>query len=251
MSKFDPYNFLTLIKGLITGGGRQKDGVTVVNDAGYLTDMNMSLLDVGNSVNLTDSTGGTVSTTLAAITAGASYAQADMVAVKNAIASLAAQITADALDPAETNLRVQNYPASTTNGGIYTFVVPRDYDEATDSLDLHILAAMGGATDTPTLTAAAYYKRPGSAIATITASVSGKALGGTAALAMSSADQLVVFNLSKAGLKRNDAVTVTITVGAHTTDAFLIYGTYPTYRSTLVSYNETDGANAEVGNRLR
>jgi len=38
---------------------------------------------------LTDSTGGTASTTLAAITAGAAYAQADMTAVKNAIASLA------------------------------------------------------------------------------------------------------------------------------------------------------------------
>lgn len=42
-----------------------------------------------NQAALTDSTGGTASTTLAAITAGASYAQADMTAVKNAIASLA------------------------------------------------------------------------------------------------------------------------------------------------------------------
>ncbi len=41
---------------------------------------------------LTDSTGGTASTTLAAITAGATYAQADMTAVKNAIASLAARL---------------------------------------------------------------------------------------------------------------------------------------------------------------
>lgn len=41
---------------------------------------------------LTDSTGGTVSTTLAAITAGASYAEADMVAAKNGLASLNAQI---------------------------------------------------------------------------------------------------------------------------------------------------------------
>lgn len=43
---------------------------------------------------LTDSTGGTASTTLAAITAGAAYAQADMVAVKNALASLANQTNA-------------------------------------------------------------------------------------------------------------------------------------------------------------
>ena len=42
--------------------------------------------------SLTDSTGGTASTTLAAITAGAAYDQADQTAIKNAIASLAAQL---------------------------------------------------------------------------------------------------------------------------------------------------------------
>lgn len=44
--------------------------------------------------SLTDNTGGTASGTLAAITAGASYAQADMVAAKNALASLAANVNA-------------------------------------------------------------------------------------------------------------------------------------------------------------
>jgi len=43
---------------------------------------------------LTDSTGGTATGTLASITAGASYAQADMTAVKNAIASLSAKVNA-------------------------------------------------------------------------------------------------------------------------------------------------------------
>jgi hypothetical protein len=42
--------------------------------------------------SLTDSTGGTASTTLAAITAGAAYDQADLTAIKNAIASLASQL---------------------------------------------------------------------------------------------------------------------------------------------------------------
>lgn len=42
-----------------------------------------------NQAAITDSTGGTASGTLAAITAGVSYAQADMTAVKNALASLA------------------------------------------------------------------------------------------------------------------------------------------------------------------
>jgi hypothetical protein len=40
---------------------------------------------------ITDNTGGSATTTFAAITAGASYAQADMVACKNALASIAAQ----------------------------------------------------------------------------------------------------------------------------------------------------------------
>jgi len=42
--------------------------------------------------SLTNNTGGTASTTLAAITAGAAYDQADLTAIKNAIASLASQL---------------------------------------------------------------------------------------------------------------------------------------------------------------
>jgi len=41
---------------------------------------------------LTDDSGGTAGATLAAVTAGATYAQADIVALKNAVASLAAQV---------------------------------------------------------------------------------------------------------------------------------------------------------------
>lgn len=41
---------------------------------------------------LTNNTGGVVSTTLAAITAGTTYAQADLTAIKNALASLADQV---------------------------------------------------------------------------------------------------------------------------------------------------------------
>lgn len=42
-----------------------------------------------NQAAITDSTGGTAATTFAAIAAGAAYAQADMVAVKNALAQIA------------------------------------------------------------------------------------------------------------------------------------------------------------------
>ena len=43
---------------------------------------------------ITDSTGGTASTTFAAITAGASYSQADMTAVKNALSQVAVNLNA-------------------------------------------------------------------------------------------------------------------------------------------------------------
>jgi hypothetical protein len=51
---------------------------------------------------LTNNTGGTVSTTLAAITAGATYTQADMLAVKNALASLADQVNKIRTDDLDT-----------------------------------------------------------------------------------------------------------------------------------------------------
>jgi hypothetical protein len=51
---------------------------------------------------LTNNTGGTVSTTLAAITAGAAYTQADMLAVKNALASLADQVNKQRTDDLDT-----------------------------------------------------------------------------------------------------------------------------------------------------
>lgn len=44
--------------------------------------------------HLSDLTGGVASLTMASITAGAAYAQADMVAVKNALASLNAYVNA-------------------------------------------------------------------------------------------------------------------------------------------------------------
>lgn len=41
---------------------------------------------------ITDSTGGTASNTIAAITAGATYAQADLTAVKDGLASVSAKV---------------------------------------------------------------------------------------------------------------------------------------------------------------
>lgn len=50
-----------------------------------------SVKQITAQASLTDSTGGTPSTTFAAIAAGAAYAQADIVAIKNALAQIALQ----------------------------------------------------------------------------------------------------------------------------------------------------------------
>ncbi|HEY1600456.1 MAG TPA: hypothetical protein VGG64_12690 [Pirellulales bacterium] len=65
------------------------------NDIGAAGAGAYGLVELAASVaELTDSTGGTAGSTLAAIAAGATYDQADLVAVKNAIASLNASVSA-------------------------------------------------------------------------------------------------------------------------------------------------------------
>ena len=64
-------------------------GLEVVADEITVGTLNGPLSGV---TTFTDNSGGTASNTLAAVTAGASYAQADIVALKNAVASLAAKL---------------------------------------------------------------------------------------------------------------------------------------------------------------
>jgi hypothetical protein len=54
----------------------------------------LSRSDAAKLAKITDNSGGTASDTIAAITAGAAYAQADATAIKNAIASLNAKLNA-------------------------------------------------------------------------------------------------------------------------------------------------------------
>lgn len=243
---FNPSNFLAHIKNLITGGGMSTVGVdTPKNDAGFIVDKPFSLSDLSTdtaAVTITDSTGGTPSATFAAITAPGANAttslSADMLAVKNALSEIAGQLNAINaqvnLTASETNLRVLSLAASTTAVGTLNFVIPRDYDEATDAFWLKVIAASAGATDTPVLTATIYRKRPGSNIATV---------GVFTVTALAAAAAAKNFAVIGKGLLRDDVLTIVITSAAHTTDAVLVYGIEPSYRSTLVSYNEADASN--------
>jgi len=71
---------------------RIKSGAAIIVDAGGAIEG-----DAGQAADpgaITDNTGGAASTTFAAITAGSSYAQADITAIKNALAEIAAQLNA-------------------------------------------------------------------------------------------------------------------------------------------------------------
>ncbi len=76
-------------KGLAPIG--DSDGYTLGNSASDLAGMHgvaVAQRTNANQAALTDSTGGTAATTFAAITAGTTYAQADIVAIKNALSQV-------------------------------------------------------------------------------------------------------------------------------------------------------------------
>lgn len=213
--KLSPNNFLQNIKNLVTGGGFQKDGVNPTNDAGFKVDHNDfmgSALLVTNVTYIADGDGYPV-------------------------------------------VNISN--AAGTVGTTIPFWVPRDYDEATDEIVFRVVANMGGATDTPTLTIS------GSKETLVT--TNGSTFNATAALTITSVDGVagaVSTALSATrtrhdaiirggGLKRDTLVFLKIVTGAHTTDAIQIAALGVVYRSTLVSYNETDGINPSVGSSLR
>lgn len=194
---FGPDNFLTHVKDLIMGGGRDSSG-NPANDAGFMVDGEDQL---GNSVLAT-------SVTL--------IADSDGFAVLNAAASITAV-------------------------GVFNFVVPRDYDENTDRLFFHFAAVMGGATDTPTITVAAKKRSTGGAAASITP------VSGTPTAALSTTGQEFTLEFRGQGLTRGQVVEVTLTSGAHTTDALQVQKARFSWNSTLVSYNREDSS----GNSLR
>lgn len=241
----NPYTFLTFIKEVVTGGGRDANGNSKL-DSGFLVDAPLSLADVRPEaiVSLTDNTTGTANDTLEALTSGTVYAT-DVAAIRNNFADLAAKvntlISAMKGTAAETNLRVLSAPANTTAVGSIEFTVPRDYDEATDIAALRMLVASAGATDTPALTLNVYRKRAGANIATLAAAVAMSSRFGVTAL--SATARIAEFALSGLGLLRDDVVIIQIVSAAHTTDAVLVYSVTPVYRSCLVSYNREDTSN--------
>jgi hypothetical protein len=220
---------------------------------------------------LTDSTGGTANTTFAAITAGSSYAQADMVAVKNALA----QVVLDEAATSAALASIRNtlakaaliFNAANSSGGMtvssvpviatpagtnppigtFSFAIPRDYDEASDHLSIFVEANSTNADAAITLTGTATVAPIASQLTTSTAivavtetAVTATAPFTAAALNVKQNVQVFALNFSGYGLKRNDIVSVALAYAGTTTGTDYVYSVFRHYDSTIVSYNDTD-----------
>lgn len=213
-------NFLMGIKQIVMGGGRDGAGYPI-NDAGFIRQMPVPLgaLDLNTVLTVNTSDAG---------------AAADPVLVGGAY------LTDD-----ETNARVVKVEEAIDTIGRHTFPIPSDYDEATDHLKIRVLASqLTVSTDNDVqLDSNFYVKQAGVALSADLA----PAAPGTV---LTTTEQWIEFDLSGLGLERDDVVTFRlITNGANDTNAeeVLIHGFEWEYRSTLVSYDETDAA----GNTLR
>lgn len=138
------------------------------------------------------------------------------------------------------NVPILSSAASNTLITDIGFLVPRDYDEASDQIKVRLLARSGGTTNTPTLTVASSTTQLGS-----TVGVAGTSVVSAAITAVEAAYE---FDLSGQGLTRDSILNFTVTASAHTTDTVQIFGIEVVYASCLVSWK--DGFDA-LGNPLR
>jgi|GEM_PF-2911303 len=239
--KFSLNNFLYAIKQIVTGD-KAEDGGFLKKDEGISL---ATLRPVLNLSAIKDNTGGVVSTTIAN-TAGSAPTTAEF---ENAIASIVAQLNTIVNHlsgtASETNARVLQVENGVDTIGNIRYVVPRDYDEAVDSLKLRVLASvLGVATDGDVqLDAEVYVKKAGVAL-------SADKNPDKPATVLAVAEQWVEFDLSGYGLKRDDIVYIKLITDGHNDtvgEEVQVHDLELVYRSTLVSYNENDSS----GNGLR
>lgn len=257
--RFNPDNFFMCLKNVVTGkngAGTSVNGIggAQAADGGIQVDKPISLTDLINPTAefpaITDSTGGTPSTTFAAITAGAGYAQADMVAVKNALSQIALDL--NALHAANNTISSGKVPAYTVAAGsaptvgIVSLPIPRDYDEASDVIALRLKIALANADAGITITGTPTVVPLGGAAVT-GAAVSGKLAFTATAVNLSTTEQLVEVRFSGNGLKRDGLLAVTLALVGTTTGLTNITGIEWHYNSTVVSYNDTDQLPVDKG----
>lgn len=129
--------------------------------------------------------------------------------------------------------------ATDTSIGYVSFLVPRDYDEASDHLTLRIAVMLAAADVGITLTGTANVTVPGSVPSAKTA-VTATVPFATTLAALGTTEQIVDINLSGYGLKRDNVVSVLLAYVGTTSGVADIFGLHIHFDSTIVSYNDTD-----------
>lgn len=109
------------------------------------------------------------------------------------------------------------WAASNQDAVAFQFMVPTDYDEASNMV-LNIKAAMGGATDTPTIALDTYFGLGDTKVEDATGAVTG------------ATPAVYTATIAAADIPASATIaTIELTPGAHTTDALVVYEIYLTY----------------------
>jgi hypothetical protein len=125
--------------------------------------------------------------------------------------------------------------ASQTAAGTILWQVPIDYDETSDELYIDLLTQSSGDTNTPTIDATIFRKRAGAALSDdLNPTISAAIPNNTAKAAIRT------INASGLGLQRQDALTIDLITGTHTTDTVGIYSVTLRYKSSIASYRHAD-----------
>lgn len=255
--RFNPSNFLYMIKQLVTGSNVGPTSSIVAPDDGGIKVDEFIPLDTmipPNSLGLviTDNTTGTASTTFAAITG--TYAT-DAPRIANALAQIAKNLNASGQQNGSTDsskIPIYTVPSGTNQTvGTLSFPIPRDYDETSDQLGLRLNVALANADAGISLTAVATVQQTASLTDTDSTTLKGTAPFLTTTLTLTQTPQIVEFNLSSLGLKRDAIVAITIKESGSSSNGVLnVYSIERTYASCIVSFHDTDNF-AETGNPLR
>jgi hypothetical protein len=130
-------------------------------------------------------------------------------------------------------------PSSQTDLGTLTFMVPRDYDATVDKMRIRFLCNSGGTADSPTLDAAVYVKKPGTALSADVNPTASAVISKASATTGASWREIVVEGQE---LEPGDAVTCILVTGGTrgTTDTVAIYALEVAYMGDLAYYEEDE-----------
>lgn len=141
----------------------------------------------------------------------------------------------------ETNSLGIQVASSATFIGELDFIVPEDYDETADYLRFRFLAVSGGTTDTPSIDAAIYRKRPSTALSDDLNPI----ISAVIPISTSYADWREI-NADGLSVQAGDHLHIEFSLGGTrgTNDTVDVSGLEVVYASDLVYYDNSDRSTA-------